>query len=100
MMAESIEAKVAKHGDRMIEIRVRLWTDKIADGGKGSVLPKHAWDAGVVMLQRNESHGISPKAPLPFNGFADLPSKIEEVLLGQGVKVHLSKRQRRYLLAD
>jgi hypothetical protein len=84
----------------MIEIRVRLWTDKIADGGKDMVLPKHAWDAGVVLLQRNESHGITPKDPLPFNGMADLPSKIEKVLLAEGIKIHLSKRQRRYLVSD
>jgi hypothetical protein len=91
---------VAKHGDKMIEIRIRLWTDSIAKDAKGMIVPKHAWDAGVVMLQRNESHSISPRDPLPFNGFADLPSKIEKVLLDQGVKIHLSKRQRRYLLAE
>jgi hypothetical protein len=99
-MAESIEAKVAKHGDKMIEIRVRLWTDSMPDAGKGMLLPKHAWDAGVVLLQTNRSHGISAKNPLPFNGFADLPSKIEKVLLDQGIKIHLSKRQRRYIVAD
>jgi hypothetical protein len=99
-MAESVEAKIAKHGDKMVEIRVRLWTDNIADGGKGMVLPKHAWDAGVVLLQTNKSHGISGKSPIPFNGFADLPSKIEKVLLEQGIKIHLSKKQRRYLVAE
>ena len=99
-MPESIEAKVAEHGRKMIEIRVRLWTDKIALGGKEMVLPKHAWDAGVVLLQTNEAHGISGKDPLPFNGFADLPSKIERVLLNNGVKIHLSRKQRRYLVSD
>ncbi len=31
-MAENLEAKQAEWGKRMIEIRVRLWTDKIAEG--------------------------------------------------------------------
>ena len=99
-MTDEVEPKVAKHGDKMIEIRIRLWTDKIADGGQDTILPKHAWDAGVVLLQRNETHGIAPKDPLPFNGMADLPSKIEKVLLAEGISIHLSKRQRRYLVAD
>ena len=52
------------------------------------------------VLQRNDSHGIAPKDPLPFNGFADLPSKIEKVILEEGVKIHLSKRQRRYIVGE
>jgi hypothetical protein len=96
-MAEAAEAREAEHGSRMIEIRVRLWTDNIAKG-KGMVMPKHAWDAGVVRIERNEPHGISPGAPIPFNGMADLPSKIEKLLLAQGIKLHLSPKQRRYMM--
>ena len=62
---------MAAHGNKMIEIRVRLWTDNIAQSGKGTVLPKHAWDAGVVLLQTNSAHGISGQNPVPFNGFAE-----------------------------
>ncbi len=42
-MTEAAEAREA-HGSRMIEIKVRLWTDDIAKG-KGMMLPKHVWDA-------------------------------------------------------
>jgi hypothetical protein len=37
-------AKAAKRGERMIEIRLRFWTDELA-GAKGQVLPGHAWAA-------------------------------------------------------
>jgi hypothetical protein len=98
-MAETAEAREAKHGSRMIEIRVRLWTDNIVEG-KGMILPKHAWDAGVVRIEPNAAHGITAGEPIPFNGMADLPSKIERLLIDRGIKVHLSRKQRRYLISE
>lgn len=90
------EARDAKHGEKMIEIRVRLWTDDLA-GTKGQVVPKHAWSAGVVLMERNESHGIKPVEPIPFNSFAELPAKIERLLIAQQVKLHPSSRERKYI---
>ena len=98
-MGENLEAKQAEWGKRMIEIRVRLWTDNIAEG-KGQIVPKHAWDAGVVLMGGNSTHGIVAGNPIPFNGFAELPAKMEKALIAHGVKVHLSKRQRRYIVAE
>lgn len=98
-MPDAAEGREAAHGSRMIEIKVRLWTDQIADG-KGNVVPKHAWDAGVVRIAKNDAHGIKPGAPIPFNGMADLPAKIEKLLLAQGIKLHLSGKQRKYMVAD
>ena len=40
----AIEALAAKHGQKMLEVRVRFWTDDIA-GKKGEIIPKHTWGA-------------------------------------------------------
>jgi hypothetical protein len=96
-MPDDIDAREAQHGKRMIEIQVRFWTDQIAEG-RGHIQPKHAWDSGVIKIQRNDAHGITPGSPVPFNGLIDMASKIEKVLIQQGIKVHLSPRQRKYLV--
>ena len=70
------DERIAKQGEKMIEIRVRFWTDSIA-ATKGQIRPKHAWSGGVVMMQRNPAHSISPKNPAPFNNMAELPDVIE-----------------------
>ena len=33
--------------EKMIEIRVKFWTDSIAKT-KGNIVPKNSWDSGVV----------------------------------------------------
>jgi hypothetical protein len=86
----------AGHGERMIEVRVRFWTNELADG-KGKIRPKHAWDRGVVVMERNPSHGISPKNPRPFNSIMQLPAIIEKVLIAQGVKLHAGDQTRKLL---
>jgi DNA-binding CsgD family transcriptional regulator len=93
---EDIESKDARWGKRMVEIRVRFWTDKIAEG-KGRIVPKHAWDTGIVRIDSNVEHGISPKPPRPFNSLAELPSKIEQVLIDHGVTLHLNRRSSKVL---
>lgn len=98
-MTPSAEEREAKHGEKMIEVRVRLWTDSIAEG-KGRIVPGHAWAGGVVLLERNQAHGIKPGDPIPFNSFAELPAKIEKLLINHGLKVHLSTRERKYLISD
>ncbi len=84
----------------MVEVRVRFWTDEIADGGRGMILPKHIWDTGVVDIARNKSHGIVPGNPVPFNSIAELPSKLEKLFIEQGIKVHLNRRARKYIVDD
>ena len=34
------EAREAKYGGKMIEVKIRFWTDGIAEAGK--IIPKHA----------------------------------------------------------
>jgi hypothetical protein len=94
---ENIEEREAQWGKRMIEIQVRFWTDGIAEA-KGHIQPKHCWDAGVIKIQRNDAHGVTPSNPIPFNGLIDMSRKIEQVLIIHGIKVRLSPRQRRYLV--
>lgn len=91
-----IAAKEAKHGQKMIEVKVRFWTDDMA-AEKGKVIPKNAWTSGVVRVERNEAHGIKPSAPVPFNSLLDLGSSIEKVLIDQGVVLHPSRKMKKYI---
>jgi len=92
---ESVESREAKHGSKMIEVKIRFWTNDLAEG-KGRIRPKHAWGSGVVRITRNDSHGIEPLAPIVFNSLAEIPMKIEKVLIDHGVKIHQSERMKKY----
>ena len=64
---KEIEEREAKHGEEMISIDVRFWTDGIAEKD-GMIVPKHVVAAGIVKLNRNDSHGIKTTAdPVIFN---------------------------------
>lgn len=91
-----LAAKDAKHGQKMVEVKVRFWTDDIAIE-KGKVIPKHAWTAGVVRIERNAAHEITPSQPVPFNSLLDLGTAIEKVLIQQGVVLHSSTKMKKYL---
>ena len=67
----------ADHGEKMIEIKVRFWTDKIAEQ-EGHIVPKHARTSGVVRITRNKPHGIVPNKPVPFNSLLDMGAAIEQ----------------------
>lgn len=85
----------APHGEKMIEVKVRFWTNNIATRGK--ISPKKARAAGVVRMERNDAHGIKPRRPLPFNSLAEIPSAIEKTLIDHGIVLHASRRMRKYL---
>jgi hypothetical protein len=80
----------------MIELKVRFWTNDITEG-EGQIVPKHAWASGVVRMEPNPSHGISPKSPAPFHSLLDLPAVMEKVLIAHGVTLHISRRMKKYL---
>lgn len=84
----------AKQGEKMIEIRIKLWTNDIAE--KGNIVPKNAWESGVVVMESNKSHGISPVSPKPFHSLMDLPSTIEKVLIEHKIILHRSNRSKKY----
>ena len=97
---KEIEEREAKHGEKMISIDVRFWTDGIAKE-KGMIVPKHAVAAGVVKLNRNDLHGIKTTAdPVLFNTPMQLLTAIEELLIREGITLHLSSTMRRYVLKE
>ena len=90
-----INEKEAIQGKKMIEIKLRFWTDEIAES-KGKIIPKHCWDTGVVRIARNDLHGITPDAPIPFNSLLEILSKIEKVLENHKIKLHRGGKAKRY----
>ena len=95
-MPESVESREAKHGSKMIEVKVRFWTNDLAET-KSRIRPKHAWGSGVVRIARNESHGIEPLSPSMFNSLAEIPMKIEKVLIDHGITIHDSEKMKKYM---
>lgn len=90
----NIGEREAVHGKKMIEIRVRFWTDQIAKEGK--IMPKHCWDSGVVRISSNDLHDIKSLSPIPFNSIPEILPKIEKLLKNHGIKLHLGSKSRRY----
>ena len=83
-MTEEIDAP---HGDKMIEITIKFWTNSIADT-EGMVLPKHMHNSGTIRLVANTTHGIPGEKPTPFGSITELPGKIEELLERHKIVVH------------
>jgi hypothetical protein len=93
---KNVEAREAKHGEKMIEIKIRFWTDEISSEA-GKVIPKHAWTSGVVRIQGNKSHGIVPRRPRPFNSLLDVGTAIEQTLKDNGIVLHSSRGMKKYM---
>jgi hypothetical protein len=93
---ENIAALEAKHGEKMIEIKLRFWTNNIAEE-EGKVIPKHGWTTGIVRVEANRSHGIESGAPQTFNSLLEIGLAVEKALVEAGVTLHTAKRMRRYL---
>jgi len=89
-----IDEREAVHGKKMIEIRVRFWTDQIAEEGK--IMPKHCWDSGVVRISSNDLHSITSSNPVPFNSLLEILPKIEKLFKKHGIKLHLGSKSRIY----
>jgi hypothetical protein len=96
-MAKDVAATEAQHGQKMVEVKIRFWTNDIA--GEGKILPKHAWASGVVRMEPNKSHDIKPLPPKPFHSLLDLGAVIERALIEHGVVLHPSRRMKKYLSA-
>ena len=91
-----VEQSEARHGQKMIEVKVRFWTDDIAET-EGHVVAKNAWTAGVVRIGTHASHGIKPERPVPSNSMGEIPAALEKVLIQHGIKLHPTHRMRHYL---
>lgn len=99
MAKNDLLAREAEWGKRMIEVKVRFWTDNIAEG-KGMVHPKHAWASGVVRIERNDIHGIVPEDPVHFNSLMEIAAALEKVLIQHGIKIHPSGRMEKYVVSE
>lgn len=84
-----------KYGEKMIEIKIRFWTNDIANR-EGHIMPKHAWVSGVVRMERNDSHGINPGNPRPFNSLMDISGVIEKVLIQHEIILHKDRVMEKY----
>ena len=98
-MSSEVESKEAVHGEKMIEVKIRFWTNNIAET-KGHILPKHGWPSGMVIVPANKSHGISAKDPIPFNSLMEISSVLEQVLIESGITVHPGGKMKSYLSQD
>ena len=99
-MAKKTQASVkAKHGEKMIEVKIRFWTDDISKEA-ACVIPKHAWTSGVVRMERNDSHGITPSKPKIFNSLLDIGAVIEKVLIEHGIVLHPSEKMQKYITQE
>ena len=93
-----LEAADRKWHQKMIEVKVRFWTNDLA-GEPEKVKPKHAWTSGIVRLRRNDSHGLMPKHPIPFNSLMELPGIIEKALIQHGVVLHAGRKMKKYIVS-
>jgi hypothetical protein len=94
-MPKNNASRKAAPNEKMIELRIRLWTNNISETA-GEIIPKHAWDSGMIYMQRNASHGIEPKKPKPFHSLMGLTASIEKVLINHGVQLRQSRTTRKY----
>ena len=94
-MPKKLTGHQAQLGEKMLEIRIRLWTDQIAET-KGEIVPKHALDAGIVYMTRNKSHGIQSSESEKFHSLLGLPAAIERLLLKNQIKLHLGRHSKKY----
>lgn len=94
-MKDDVESLEAKQGEKMVEIKLRFWTNDLS-GTKGKIRPKHAWTSGVVLVERNPSHGIVPGKPQPFHSLLDVSAVIEKVLIHHSIVLHPSRKMLKY----
>ena len=96
-MKEAMDARVAPHGQKMVEVTIRFWTDEIAPND-GEIWPKHVWSSGVARVTANEAHGITSENPVPFNSLVGIGKVIEDLLIEHGIVVHPHKlRMSKYV---
>lgn len=92
----ALSSEIAKHGQKMIQINIRLWTNNISHR-KGEIIRKHAWTSGVIRLESNQAHKITLTNPVPFHSLMDLTAVVEKVLIQHGIMLHTSRKLRKYV---
>lgn len=97
MPRSTVAQREAVHGKKMIELRVRFWTNDIAEGGS-QIVPKHAWASGVVRIEKNDLHGIRPGKTTPFQSLLDLGKVIEKTLIDHDIQLHVPRQMAKYVV--
>lgn len=97
-MSDSAETREAKYGEKMIELKIRFWTDGIS--GPGQVRPKQGLTSGIVRAKTNKTHGIANGKPRPFNSLLDLGAAIEQVLKDHGIVLHVGRGMKNYVSTE
>jgi len=92
----SNQAVKAGSKERMIEVKVRFFTNNMA-GKRGYIVPKHGWTNGSIQMDRNDSHQIEPGSPKMFNSLMEIPAVIEKVLIDHEIKLHRVRKASKYL---
>jgi hypothetical protein len=83
------------HGEKMIELTLRFWTNGISKKG-GYVVKRECWDAGVVYVRSNGTHGLAKDGhPIPFNSLPELAGTVQNALIKSGVRLHPGHKSRR-----
>jgi hypothetical protein len=82
------KAVKAKRGEKTIKVTLNFWTDGI--GGEGKVVPKQAWDSGMVYVAANKTHGISTKGNVRFSSLPEIGESVRKALRAAGVRLHPS----------
>jgi hypothetical protein len=85
-----------ERGERMIEVRIKFFTNNIAPEGKGKrIKAKSCWDSGFILMEKNSLHEIKPQGPVPFNSLQKLMAKLEDVLIAHGIEMrHAGKSKK------
>ena len=79
-------AQEAKHGEKMIEVKLRFGPTTLRNFRARSSPSMRGQPA--CPIERNDSHGIKPGAPLPFHSLLDVGAVIEKVLIEHGIVLH------------
>ena len=99
MPREEETAVPAEHGKKMIEIKIRFFTDAIAP--EGQVVPRQGWTCGVALVTPNSLHGItSLNHPIVFNTWSEMNVAIEKALIEANVKLRPYGRMQKYIIAE
>lgn len=87
MQNDEIEAK---HGDKMIEFRIKFFTNSIAERD-GCIKKKHLWPNGMIHITRNDSHGIIGNQR-PFNSMAQILPILEDMMIENELTIIPTRR--------
>jgi hypothetical protein len=77
--------KAVPKGERMIEVRLKFFTDELS-GRPGYIVPGYCWDHGVVVVSANQAHEVKVGGnPLIFHTLDGIPDAVTRALHRSGV---------------